>query len=221
MFYTTRCIICLFFIVCSSLPARAQSNYYEEVPKVFEGGLVLGGNSAQVDGDTYYGFHKIGLHAGGQVYIHFTPKLGVTMDLLYSQKGSKGNAVSQSQVVGTYIASYYMKLNYAEVPVTFHYREHGFDLEAGVAYARLINFSEGILEDKPVAIDPVNNAFGTSDLLYVVGMTVKAYKKIHVNLRYQYSILSIRPDERIPVNFGYGNKGQFNNLFNVRVIYLF
>ena len=55
----------------------------------------------------------------------------------------------------------------------------------------------------------------------VVGMTVKAYKKIHVNLRYQYSIVSIRPDERIPVNFGYGNKGQFNNLFNVRVIYLF
>jgi len=210
---------CLLLLAAAS--SLGQSNYYVETPKVFEGGLVLGGNFAQVDGDTYYGFHKVGLHAGGQVYIHFTEHLGITMDILYAQKGSLGQAVLQSPLIGTYVTRYFMKLNYVEVPLTFHYRDHGLDFEAGLAYGRLISSREGILLDQPVAIDPVLNSFNSSDIEYVVGLTVKVYKKLHVNLRYQYSVISIRPNERIPINFGYGNDGQFNNLFSLRAIYIF
>ena len=195
--------------------------YYEEMPKVFNGGLILGVNFAQVDGDTYYGFHKIGLHAGAQVYIHFTSKIGMTMDLLYAQKGSRGETVLQSGYVGTYVTKYFMDINYAEVPVTLHYKEHGLDFEAGLAYSRLINSKEYILSDQPVSIDPVKNAFGTMDIEYVVGLTAKVYKKFYANARYEYSVISIRPNDRIPVNYGYGNNGQYNNVFNVRMIYLF
>ena len=208
-------------VILSVGHARAQSNYYEETPKVFNGGLVLGGNFSQVDGDTYYGFHKVGLHAGGEVYIHFTAKFGMTMDLLYSQKGSRGETVLESQYIGTYVTKYFMNLNYAEVPVTLHYKEHGLDFEAGLAYSRLISSKEWILSDQPVSIDPVRNAFGTSDVEYLGGLTMKVYKQLYVNMRYEYSIISIRPNERIPLNYGYGNDGQFNNLFNLRAVYLF
>ncbi len=208
----------VFFLMCTGIHAQ---NYYEETPKVFDGGLILGLNFAQVDGDTYYGFHKIGLHAGAQVYIHFSSKIGMTMDLLYSQKGSRGETVLESPYLGTYVTKYFMNINYAEVPVTLHYKEHGFDFEAGLAYSRLINSNEYILSDKPVSIDPVKNAFGTTDIEYVVGLTTKVYKKFHVNARYEYSVISIRPNDRIPVNYGYGNNGQFNNVFNLRMIYLF
>ncbi|MCW3121980.1 MAG: hypothetical protein JWQ38_1472 [Flavipsychrobacter sp.] len=221
MWVVVKRLIVIVIVLSGYVQARAQSNYYEEIPKVFNGGLILGMNLAQVDGDTYYGFHKIGLHAGAQVYIHFTSKFGITMDLLYSQKGSRGQGVVKSSYIGTYVARYYMDLNYAEVPLTFHYKEHGLDFEAGLAYSRLINSNEYIQSDRMVVIDPVANAFGTSDIEYVVGASAKVYKKIYANARYEYSVISIRPNDRIPVSFGYGNNGQYNNVFNVRLIYMF
>ena len=46
-----------FFILMflAGLQAHGQSNYFIEDPKVFSGGLILGLNFSQVDGDTYYG----------------------------------------------------------------------------------------------------------------------------------------------------------------------
>jgi len=212
-------LACLAACVCSA--GYAQSNYYEETPKRFDGGLILGANFSQVDGDTYYGFHKVGLHTGGVVYIHFNEKFGVSMELLYSQKGSRGEVVTESPYVGEYVSKYFMNVNYVEVPVTFHYKEHGYDFEAGVSYARLVSSKEWVLADQPVVIDPILNAFNTTDLDYIVGVGRKIYKKLYGSVRYQYSITSIRPFDRIPLGYGYGNDGQYNNLFNVRLMYIF
>src|ERR1700744_4144942 len=92
-------IVSMWLLVISvSHIAVAQSSYYIENPHTtFKGGLVLGTNFTQVDGDTYYGYHKIGLNTGGMVYVHFTQLFGVSMELLYSQKGSRAAMVTQSQ----------------------------------------------------------------------------------------------------------------------------
>ena len=203
------------------VPAHGQSSYYDEEPKVFNGGLILGANFSQVDGDTYYGYHKVGLNAGGVVYVHFTKVFGASMEITYSQKGSRGEDVLESPTVGTHVEKYFMNLNYVEVPVTFHALFRGIDFEAGASYARLLKSSEWVLADVPVNIDPVANRFNTSDFEYVFGMGRKLYRGLYANVRFQYSITSVRPNDRIPVGYGYGSLGQFNNLFVGRLMYLF
>jgi hypothetical protein len=216
-----RTIVCftVLFFLCPGV--RAQSNYFIEEPKVFNGGLILGLNFTQVDGDTYYGYHKVGLNAGGVVYAHFSSTFGASMELLYSQKGSRGEDITESPAIGTYVTKYFMNLNYVEVPLALHYIYHRFDVEAGISYAYLITSSEWVQADQPVVIDPVGNAFGKTDLEYIFGLSRRLYKKLYANARFQYSITSVRPADRIPLGYGYGNQGQFNNLFNLRFIYLF
>jgi hypothetical protein len=201
-------------------------NYYEETPKVFDGGLILGINFTQVDGDTYYGYQKVGLTAGGVVYVHFNDVYGATIELLYSQKGSRGQLVTESPTLGTYVEKYYMNLNYVEVPVTLHMKVHStkfgtFDIEGGGSYARLIKTKEWLEIDQPVVIDPVRNSFNTMDINYVLGVGRKIYKHWNANIRFQYSVLSIRPVERVPYGYSWGDEGQFNNMFTFRLMYLF
>lgn len=200
----------------------AQSNWYvDDEPKVFEGGLTLGGVFSQVDGDTYFGYHKVGLSVGGIVYAHFSKIFGATLELQYAQKGSRGESVLESPSIGTYVTKYYMNINYVEVPLTLHAVIYKVDAEAGLAYARLVKANEWILSDKNVTIDPERSRFNATDLEYVFGIGGKVYKHFYANIRFQYSVNSIRPPERIPTNYGYGNIGQFNNLFNIRLMYLF
>lgn len=211
-----------FFVLLLVLPGRVWGQqYYEEEPKVFTGGLILGINFTQIDGDTYFGYHKVGLQAGGVVYVHFTKVFGASMELVYSQKGSRGESVQQSSGIGTYVTKYFMNVNYAEVPVTLHAIYRKFDIEAGLSYARLINSKEWVLADRTVNIDPDQNRFNTTDVDWVAGLGRQVYKQLYANVRFQYSFTSIRPPERIPVGFGYGNYGQFNNMLTFRLMYMF
>ena len=199
--------------------ATFAQNYYEETPRAFDGELILGTNFSQVDGDTYYGYHKVAINTGAGVYVHFTQNFGATMELLYSRKGSVGEEVIESPSIGTYVAKYFIKLNYVEIPVTLHAMFKGVDFEAGASYSRLIKSKESIEIDQPVFIDPILNRFNNVDIDYVIGAAKKIHKHWYLNARFQYSIVSIRPPERIPYGYGWGNTGQFNNLLNLRLIY--
>lgn len=193
----------------------------DEVRRVFSGGLIGGVNFTQVDGDSFYGYHKVGLNTGAVVYVHFTPKFGASMELIYTQKGSHAAETEESPVWGEYAFQYFMKLNYVEVPVTFHYRINKYDVEAGAAYARLVSSHEEVIADQPVLIDPVVNAFNTTDIDYVFGLSRWLYKGWYANFRFQYSIATIRPVNAIPVGYSWGTEGQFNNMVCLRLIYFF
>src|ERR1022692_5271513 len=71
--------------------------------KVFEGGIALGANISPVDGDTYASYHKIGIEAGGLVYVYLNSLFGISMELLYAQNGARGGTVKESIYLGTYI----------------------------------------------------------------------------------------------------------------------
>ncbi len=219
----TRLSILFTCIVCSitSTNTLGQSGYYLEEPKVFSGGLIVGANFSQVDGDSFYGYHKVGIHAGGIVYVHFSQKFGASMELIYTEKGSRGEQISESVAIGTYVEKYYMNLNYVEVPVTIHYKIGKLDADAGMSYARLVSSKEWILADKPANVDPISNAFSNTDVTYIVGISAKVHKHLHAGFRFQYSAISIRPIEKVPAGFSYGNQGQFNNLLCLRVAYMF
>ncbi len=220
-----RKLVCLFLLGIASVRVLGQSNMYLEPgqePKTFQGGIGCGLNFSQVDGDTYAGFHKVAINAGAMVYTHFSRIWGASMEINYTRKGSRAETQLESPNVGTYIESYYLKVNYVEVPLVFHcIYDKTYDIEVGASFAYLVSSSESVYADRPVVIDPVINRFNTSDIDALVGVTHKIYKQLYGNVRYQYSLTSIRPYERVPYGYGSNSKGQFNNLFTLRFEYLF
>jgi hypothetical protein len=203
--------------------AQNPSSYYVEDPRTFFGGLLLGANFSQVDGDSYAGYHKVGLNAGGIVYTQFDEHLALSLEILFSQKGSRGHKVQESGNQGTYITAYKIDLNYAEVPVQICYfdrrRSHA---GAGFSYSQLITSKETI-ETNPA--DPLlvgtdlnkTYPFRKADLNFILGGNLHLIKGLFLNARFQYSLIPIR--KNIPP--GYGRSEQFNNLWTVRLMYLF
>jgi len=204
-----------------SQPAAAQGNYNEDEPKTFTGGLVAGTTLSQVDGDSFYGYNKLGITVGATVYAHFSKNSGASMELLYTQKGSNGQVIYESPYIGTYVQKYYMALNYVEVPITLHTVFRKYDLEAGLSYARIVKTKEWVSSDQPVYIDPVANRFDNDDFNYILGVGRKVHKSLYASFRFQYSMVSIRPTVRVPYGFSWDTKGQFNNLLILRLMYYF
>ncbi len=197
----------------------AQSNFYEEEYKSFSGGALIGLNLAQVDGDRYFGYKKPGIVAGVFVNVQLSAKWGLGVEMLYSQKGSRGDAVVESVYAGTYIAQCHIGLSYIELPVVVRYKKSKYVGEAGISYNRLVKTNETILEPQPLYIDAEKNRFSSTDINYVLGIGRHLHKQLHCGVRFHYSIVDIRPMERIPSGYGYGTRGQFNNLFSIRLIY--
>jgi hypothetical protein len=199
--------------------AQNPSNYYVEDPRTFYGGLIGGLNFSQVDGDSYAGYHKVGFNAGGIVYVNLAENLASSLELLYSQKGSRGHQEQESGA-HTLIREYKINLDYAEIAVQLNYfdkRKSHFG--AGLSYSQLITAKETIVTDP---VDPnIQNLelypFKKGDLNFILGGNLKLWKGLFLNLRFQYSLIPIR--KLTPP--GYGRSEQYNNMWTVRLMYLF
>ncbi len=206
-----------------SLPGYAQkdSTTDDELSyKLFDGRLLFGTNFTQLDGDTYAGYHKVGINAGGQVYVHFKQLFGVSLELLYSQKGVRGGTVKESYTLGTYFDKYYLNLNYASAALLLHCNMYIFDYEAGISYSRLISSKEWAEADVPVVIDPVLASFNNYDVDYVAGFSMRISKRWRWNMRYEYSIVPVRPWDRVPPRYSDGSAGQYNEAVSLRLVYI-
>ncbi|MEI8279624.1 MAG: porin family protein [Bacteroidota bacterium] len=212
-------MVCILSAICAD--AQVQ-NLMENPDRTFYGGLVLGGNMTQVDGDTYAGYYKIGINAGAIVYTRFTDEMAASLEILYSQKGSRGINVTSSPYVGEYIEKYFLDLNYVEVPLLLNYFQRGSRLNynIGASYSYLIGSSERLETDQPpVVFDPSIFTFRKADFDLVVGIGYKVWKGWFLNARFQYSIFSIRDADKIPI--GFGTHDQYNNMMVVRLVYVF
>ena len=105
--YITLVIIVLSFVGLSK--ASAQS---------FNGGLIAGATFSQVDGDSYAGFHKIGLTAGGYVNLPVSEHFALQMELKYTQMGAHS---STKEITEYNYPSYNLTLHYAELPLMLRY----------------------------------------------------------------------------------------------------
>lgn len=197
--------------------ARSQSSYYVEDLKRFYGGVVLGANFTQVDGDRFAGYNKAGLNTGGIVYINFTEHVAASLEILYSQKGARATKPQQIDN-GSYITDYGITLNYAEIPVMINYIDkHKSNVGIGLSYARLGTSKESITTNPPLIYNADDYPFKKSDLNLLLGGNLHLWKGLFLNMRAQYSLISIR--DKIPQT--YARAAQFNNLWTVRVMYLF
>lgn len=218
-----RKLFYLLYIVLLLSPGalKAQESLFAG-ERSFAGGLVLGANLSQIDGDAYYGYNKLGLVAGGIVYWNFNSRLGASLEILYSRKGVRGIDHANSPYVGPYFGKYYLQANYAEVPLILHYYiTPKYHLGIGASYNQLINSSEryegiDIYEFKPDQYPMIK-----SNIDFVANASMVLWQGLLVDVRYQYSITPIRKAEHVPQGLGYGGLDQMNNMFAIRMLYLF
>lgn len=204
---------------------RAQNpdSYYEETPRTFYGGLLAGANFTQLDGDNYAGYHKVGLNLGGIVYTRLDEHLAASIEILYSQKGAHSNR--EQMVNNGYIFNYDVRLNYAEVPLQLNYfdrrRSH---FGAGIAIARLVSVKEeGRAITPGTTVKFEDYPFRKMDYNFVIGGSLHLWKGLFFNARFQYSLLPVRKGtigNELPPFFA-GRGEQYNNVWTVRMMYLF
>ena len=199
----------------------AQSSYYLEEPRTFYAGPILGANFTQVDGDNFAGYHKVGINVGGIVYAQLAEHFAASMEILFSQKGARSNTGKPASKPNYIIEDYHLNFNYAEVPIQLNFfdkRKSHFG--GGLSVSQMVSYSETL---KTTPFDPDAQDLETKypvkkiDLNFVLGGNLHLWKGLFLNMRFQYSLLPIRTN--IPA--GYGRTQQFNNMYTLRLVYLF
>jgi len=170
----------------------------------FNAGLQAGILGSQVDGDTYVGYNKPGLFAGGFVNRPLSSKLLLQLEINFIQKGSK-DINNQTGF------KYKLAMNYVEVPFFICYKyKYKIQVEAGLSFGYLINATEsdnnGIVTGNP--------SFNKFELSWLGGMSYPLTQKLSVGIRYLYTAF-FTPVRSNPTNNYYlyiTKRGEYNNL---------
>ena len=198
------------------------------------GAFSAGMNLSQVDGDEKYGFKKVGANLGPSVIIPFgkDKKWSVTMELLFSQLGSRqkeqySNDTIADTTTSEYYDGYKLKLTYVQIPVMVHFKDKNFIAGGvGFAYGQLVgaqewedyNDSRGFFKTET----NLNNPYTLSDLQVLVDIRMRLYQRLWFNLRYSYSCFPIRTrDFENPVYHDVETRKQYNNVITLRLTYIF
>jgi hypothetical protein len=130
----------LSFAVLIPFAAKSQS---------FNGGLLCGGITSQVNGDGYSGYHQLGWTVGAYVNLPLGQYSSAQAELKYSLFGSHSDAKEVS-VYG--MNPYDLRLRYVEIPLMYQYRLGRFrvnemkldfiTLEAGISLDFLTSFRD-------------------------------------------------------------------------------
>ena len=84
----------------------------------FNGGLIAGATFCQVDGDSYGGFHQIGLTGGVYVNRPVSEHFALQMELKYTQMGAHSD-LREIEEFG--FNPFNLRLHYAEIPLMLQY----------------------------------------------------------------------------------------------------
>ncbi len=200
-------------ILCTN---NAKAQYYSSEPTFF-GGFILGTNFAQVDGDNFAGYRKIGLNAGAIVHIRLMDQATISMSLLYSEKGSlagKSQLPKRGFDRQTIITEYDILLQTAEIPINFNYffPDKKSIVSAGFSYAQLVNARASVNGISTEETYP----FKKYDVALNLGASYRIYKRFHLGFRFQNSLLNIREIHDPIVE----RSQQTNRSISLRLMYL-
>lgn len=176
----------------------------------FNAGIFSGLAISQVDGDHLSGFNKAGIRAGGFVNRKIGEKVHLQFEISFIQKGSRMPLTKDG-------VFYLMRLNYIEVPLLFKYTiATKWIIEAGPAFATLVSaFEEDQLGE--ISIAP---PFHRNDYLACAGANYFMSGHLFFNVRYSYSIASIR-NSSDNNNYYYSSGKQYNKVLTFSLAYQF
>ena len=176
----------------------------------FEGGIGGGLSASQVDGDTYSGFNKIGIIAGGWVSHNIFSNIDGQLELMFVGKGAyeTNNKISPP-------IYYNLRLRFIDLPIllNFSYRKNVvFNL--GMEPEYLVYHQ---LKDANGPIQDVGQPYNNLSMSAVAGVGYKLFDKFIFNVRYSYSVFPIRPHAFNQTWFF--NRGLYNNCLTVMLFY--
>ena len=102
--------------------------------QVFKTGIIAGISGAQIEGDGYGGYKKLGFIGGGFVGVDLSEKLGSQFEIYFISKGSFDAAHPDK---GDY-DQFSVHLNYIEIPLILNYKSNKIQFEAGIYLAKLV-----------------------------------------------------------------------------------
>lgn len=184
----------------------------------FKAEIIGGANLSQVDGDETFGFKKIGLTGGVGVVAPLGKNWALSLETLYSQKGSK----LRQQRVDSLDGSYRLSLGYAEVPVMIQYTDKDVvSFGLGLSWNRLVSVDEMRHGYRIDSVTLTSKVFDKDDFMAFADMRVRIYKNIIASTRYSYSMNKIATRTLKDSESGRLNERDwFNNVWSFRLIYM-
>jgi len=196
--------LAVILLLASANPLTAQR---------FTGGFTAGLAASQVDGDTYSGYNKAGVIAGGWANVLLSDHSAFHAGLTYIQKGSRHNPDPEK---GDY-QQLLIRLGYVEMPLLYQYRlKNGLYLEGGGSLGVLLHsYSEiDLLETTHL------NPFRLLDLSLQLGIGYQFSEKWKVNLRNGNSLGSIRKQRVTGDQWRIWGYGQYNHVLALELMYI-
>jgi opacity protein-like surface antigen len=180
--------------------------------RTFKAGLIGGFNAAQLDGDLLAGYNKFGLVAGGTVAVQIADRWRPSIEVLYTQKGSRSSA-DETLAYGAFTR---YSIDYVEIPILMNYIDGGFMLNAGISYSRIVQLRE-VLVDEIDLLDIESDNFNQNNASLLAGIGFFFNDNFGVEVRYSYSPFSI---------VDYNNSSTFGGAYiskslSFRTVYLF
>jgi opacity protein-like surface antigen len=198
-----KLMVIFILIICSTELSLAQR---------FGGGILAGLNASQVDGDSYNGYHKPGIVAGGYVFTDLNSRLFATMEIKFAQKGSRKNPNPKTGDQEKYI----MRLNYIDVPFYLGIRTgENLSVLGGISVGYFISGAE--FDNYGQFPDDQQYPFNDFDYQALLGFRYQFSDRLSIELRGSYSFIPIRdsPGDEL----WYWRDNQFNNVLTTSVFY--
>lgn len=170
-------IVC--FLLCWGLSTTLSAQR-------FAGFLVGGINLSQIDGDGLIGFNQPGFQAGPRVEASLSNRWALSLELLYAQQGSRRtlNAAPGSAIDR-------IRLNLIEVPVMIQFSDWKFQVGAGLAYGRLINYR--VLDVTGADITPLTT-YRDNLFSVIIGCTFNVSERLGLNVGWNRNLNNLQAD---------------------------
>ena len=202
-------IYLIIFLILSSLTSSAQ---------VFKSGLIAGISGAQIEGDGYGGYNKLGFIAGGFVNTDLSERVSIQFEIYFINKGAfKGARPDKGDV-----DKFSLNLNYIEIPIALKYKHNKFMFEGGLYISKFLNYQ---LQDEFGARTINEYPIRSIDFGGLFGVNYYLNDHFSLNLRSKNSIIPIRDFQNLDQNVGIlnqlFNRGWYNVDLNFTVRYQF
>lgn len=180
--------------------------------QTFEGGFFAGFTASQVDGDTYGGFNKIGLSAGGYITKDITRNSNWKAELRYIQKGAYSKPSDENPNL------YKLTIHYVEIPLMYQYKIHPLlIIDAGLSPdIYLFHHEEDQYGDMDQEYRPAYHRVGLNGN---IGIYYTLTENINAGLRSSYSLIPMRDHASSQTYLL--NRGQYNNVIGFTIYYHF
>lgn len=196
-------VLFLFFCISTILPAQ---NFF--------GGVIVGINASQVDGDNYSGYKKAGFNGGGFVGYQFTKRSGVRFGIEFSQKGAKQNPKydENGNLISSNAYTYVFHQNCIDVPFAYQfYLNRLFVFEGGLSYTYIFHAKREYDDTGTNDLSDIKK----NSINMLLGMNVNISKRLFANLRFSYSLTPIGKATTQHTRGLLGIIGQYNNVFTL------